>query len=103
MCPKDLKLEPKTPQIKKKCLEAKFWGCFSQVQQAYINIKKLCTSPGYLSIDTKKQADYGEKKSVVKLKEKQFDVILRPGWNLPYMICDTWHITHDRQGDVKIL
>ena len=86
MCLKDFKLQPKTPQISKKCLEAKFWGCFSQVQQVNIKNKKLCTSPGYLSIDAKKnpQADCGENCFAVKLKKPIWVVILCPVWNLPY-------------------
>ena len=42
-----------------------------------IGNKTLCPSPGYLSIDSKKnlipQADYGEKNSAGKLKTKPFD------------------------------
>ena len=54
MCLKDLKLQQKAHQISKKCLEANFRGCLSQVQQVTIRNKKNFTFPGYLSIDTKK-------------------------------------------------
>ena len=36
--PNELKLQPKIPQISRKCLEAKFRGCFRQVQQ--VNVKE---------------------------------------------------------------
>ena len=65
-----------TYNLKKKCLEAKFLGCFSQVQGLNLTKKTLCTFLGYLSIDTKKnkkipQADYGEKKIYRKKKQRK--------------------------------
>ena len=72
MCLKGLKLTQKTPKISKKCFEAKFLGCFSQVQQGNLENKSMCTFPGYSSIDTDKtqkspQTDYKEKKLAVNL------------------------------------
>ena len=54
MCLKGFKLKPKTPKISKTYLKAKFRGCFSQVQQLNLKSKTMCTSSGYLSIDTNK-------------------------------------------------
>ena len=66
MCLKGIKWKPKKPQTSKKCLEAKFCGCFSQVQQVNLKNKVMCTFPGYLSINTIflkiPQADYREKR-----------------------------------------
>ena len=38
MFPNELKLQPKIPQISRKCFEAKFRGRFRQVQQ--VNVKE---------------------------------------------------------------
>ena len=88
--PNELKLQPKIPQISRKCLEAKFRGRFRQVQQVNIKEKNYGQFPEvfikvykkFWAISTIK---WRRKKICRKTKKPQFDrVILRPGWNLPY-------------------
>ena len=73
---KDLNLKNKLCSVllnKNQCMAAKFRGLFSQVQLVNLKNKNVCTSPRYISMDKKKkkvaQADYGEKKSAVRLKK----------------------------------
>ena len=89
--PNELKLQPKIPQISRKCLEAKFRGRFSQVQQVNVKGKNYGQFPEvfiklykkFWAISTIK---WRRKKICRKTKKLQFDrVILRPGWNLPYI------------------
>ena len=72
---KGFKLKPKTPQISKECFEAKFRGRFSRVQQVNLKKKMMCTSPGYLSIDTfffrKLHRQITEEKIAVNLYKKK--------------------------------
>ena len=88
--PKELKLQPKIPQISRKCLEAKFRGRFRQVQQMNVKEKNYGQFPEVLIKLYKKfwaisTIKWKRKKICRKTKKLQFDrVILRPGWNLPY-------------------
>ena len=89
--PNELKLPPKIPQISWKCLAAKFRGRFRQVQQVNVKEKNYGQFPEvfiklykkFWAISTIK---WQRKKICRNTKKLQFDrVILRPGWNLPYM------------------
>ena len=86
--PNELKLQPKIPQISRKCLEAKFRGRFRQVQE--VNVKEKNYGPEvFIKLYKKFWAiftiKWRRKKICRKTKKLQFDrVILRPGWNLPY-------------------
>ena len=51
--PNEFELQPKIPQISRKCLEAKFRVRFRQVQQVNIKDKNYGSSPGYLLSYTK--------------------------------------------------
>ena len=88
--PNELKLQPKIPQISRKCFEAKFRGCFCQVQQVNVKEKNYGQFPEVLIKLYKKfwaisTIKWKRKKICRKTKKLQFDrVILRPGWNLPY-------------------
>ena len=70
----ELKLQPKIPNISRKCLEAKFRGRFCQVQQLKVKEKNYGQFPEvfiklykkFWAISTKND---GEKKSAVKQKK----------------------------------
>ena len=66
--PNELKFNQKTHEISEKYLEAKFRGCFSQVQQVNLKNKSYLHLPGvFIKLHTKYakilQEDYWEKKS----------------------------------------
>ena len=81
-------------------MEVKFRGCFSQVQQVKLKNKIMCTSPGYLSIDTKKKnqkishAHNGDKKFAAKLKKKNSFIGHSPPWVKVAIWGHTYLCTH---------
>ena len=90
--PNELKLHPKTHQISKKYIEAKYRGCFSQVQQVKLVNKKF-EDRSVVFIDTHNKLQevwkYIHPSRGFTAKQKKpisIGVISRPGWSLPYVL-----------------
>ena len=76
--PNELKLQPKIPQISRKCLEAKFRGRFRQVQQVNVKEKNYGQFPGvFIKLYKKVLSNFhnkmAKKKTLPWNKKIQFD------------------------------